>query len=245
MSGLVRFFSSLMPSGHPLHDPAVRVFEYSGLAKARERLRAHKRRNAVFIWVPKTAGTSLQVALDAPVLKSLRLVKYRFIHRGIVTFGHMDYAELCARQHVSPQFDASAYKFAFCRNPYDRAVSLHAYLRRIGKLPEDETFLSFCRRLRRDGCEPIGLYNALGLSQCNPQVRWIERIRLDFLGRTERIETDARTVAAALHLTDMAVPHENVSRHDDFMQYYCSESREIVEDFYREDFRHLGYPHFA
>lgn len=208
-----------------------------------EQLRTRHQNNAVFIWIPKNAGSSLVSALNAPKLKSLNLVKYRFAQKGIVTFGHMDYAKLVEEKFVSNAFDESAFKFAFSRNPYDRAVSLFFYFKKVKAIPQIESFLTFCRRLKEDGCEPIGLYNLDGLSQCNPQTRWIENIKLEYIGKVETIEADTNHIFDSLGLKPPAqVPRKNITSHKKYIDYYCHESKSIVEDIYREDFIRFGYP---
>jgi hypothetical protein len=216
--------------------------DYSRVSLLREYLRTRHRRDAVFIWIPKTAGASFFSCLDIPKFwVSLHKVKYRFANTGTVTFSHMDYSALVRHGYVSRKFDESAYKFTFVRNPYDRAVSLFYYLRKYGILPPEETFLSFCRKLRDEGCEPIGLYNVSGLSQCNPQVRWLENIDMDFVGRFESIREDSDRVFRELGLPDVHLPILNKTDHASYKECYCRESKEIVEKFYEEDFRILGY----
>jgi len=223
-----------------------RTADYTRVSLLREYLRSRHRKNAVFVWIPKTAGASFFSCLDTPKLwVSLHRVKYRFANRGTVTFSHMDYAGLVKAGYVSMRFDESAYKFSFVRNPYDRAVSLFFYLKKYGLLSPGETFLFFCRKLYDEGCEPIGLYNVRGLSQCNPQVRWIENVELDFLGRFESIREDSDRVFAELGLPDAHLPMINKTSHASYRECYCSESKEIVEQFYEEDFRLLGYAYDA
>jgi len=225
---------------------ATRLYEYSGAALLREYSRKTKK-NAVFIWIPKTAGVSIYSLFGSPPnLKKLHLVKNRFANKGIVTFGHMDYSELVKRGYVSRSFDESAVKFAFFRNPYDRAVSLYEYLKtqkimKQKRVIGNESFLSFLRRLKNSGCENIGLYNVRGFSQCNPQVRWIENTRIDFLGKYESLEKDSKEILDLLELPAARLPHLNATHHADYRSYYCSESKEIVEEFYEEDFRYVGY----
>lgn len=104
--------------------------EYSRLSLCGEYLRAIGRRNAVFVWIPKNAGSRLHRLVGGSRLLDIHAVCYRFAVKGMVTFGHMDYAMLVDRGFVFRRFYGSAFKFAFCRNPYDLAVSLFSYLQR-------------------------------------------------------------------------------------------------------------------
>ena len=221
-----------------------RLAEYLRLSLCGEYLRAIGRRNAVFLWIPKNAGSSLYRLVGGSRLLDIHAVRYRFAGKGMVTFGHMDYAMLVDRGFVSRRFDGSAFKFAFCRNPYDRAVSLFSYLQTGPHVSVNDSFLDFCRRLKHPGCEPIGLYNSRGLSQCNPQVRWIERIKIDFIGRFELLEEGALRLQDNLGLKSSRLPHLNKSQslQVEYKAQFCEESKHIVEDVYREDFEHFGYP---
>ena len=204
-------------------------------------LHGRNQKNAVFIWIPKTAGTSVYKSLGAVRRKALPRIKYRFANNGLYTFGHMDYIQLVEQGYVSNAYHESAYKFAFVRNPYDRAVSLFFYLKKVGTISIDETFLSFCRRLNEEGYEPIGLYNVSRLSQCNPQVRWVEKIKMDFVGKLESIEKDLKTIFDDLGIEEVVLPKLNKSNRSEYSEYYCLESKEIIELLYKEDFQNFGY----
>lgn len=85
----------------------------------------------LFIWIPKTAGSSvfalLETTLGMQKLKTFQEVA-RFRNRGPVTFGHMHYLSLLQAGIVKPEFHSRAFKFAFARNPYARIASLYNYL---------------------------------------------------------------------------------------------------------------------
>ena len=91
---------------------------------------AHRNRanpDAIFIWVPKTAGNSLYSVLQRNGAQNLRdesrIARY-FENRGIVTFSHIRVLDLVRAGYVTERYWNSAWKFAFVRNPYARAVSL-------------------------------------------------------------------------------------------------------------------------
>jgi hypothetical protein len=216
-----------------------------------DRIYLHKKMlnkpNAVFIWIPKNAGTSIYYLLSkygCPKLKTLNLIKNYFIQKGLVTFAHFDYCQLVNNGYVSEKYNKSSFKFCFVRNPYERAVSLFFYLKKINPVNEFDSFLDFCRMLDHQTIEDIGLYNTSGLSQCNPQVRWIENIKIDFVGKVENFNSDLNFLFKKLRITTAQTnPRLNSTNHNDYLNYYCKESKEIVENYYRDDFLRFGYKH--
>ena len=223
----------------------IRIFyERTRIALFSRYLRSIGSQNAVFIWIPKSAGTSVLSALTrygCTKLKKIHIVKYYFPQKGMVTFGHMNYPELIKCGYVSSKFDESAYKFCFTRNPYDRAVSLFFYLKTIDRVPSQMAFLEFCRELNNKGCENIGLFNLNRWSHCNPQVKWIENTKIDFIGKFESLEKDFNKILYELKLPRVNLPHQNITSHEHFSHYYCQESKEIIQNFYRRDFINFGY----
>ncbi len=111
----------------------------------------------------------------------------------------------------------------------------------INRIPAETTFLAFCRHLEEQGCDPIGLYNSTGLSQCNPQASWIRNVDIDYIGRVETIEDDLRRILATLNLPDTNVPHLNTSSNRDFREFFCKETEQIVDKIYDVDFTTFGY----
>ena len=200
-------------------------------------------KNVLFIHIPKNAGTT--------AIHEIGATRYRNINHipdtveGCVTFAHMSYPMLLDAGYVSENFDQSAYKFAFVRNPYDRAVSVWSHLmnrmNRLGTALRDTTFLEYMQTLKENGAFKLGLYNARRWSQANPQVRWTENIELDFIGRFERLTEDMNTVFSDLGLPPRKISHHNAGRGHNRSEY-CEESKRIVEEFYAEDFEVFGYP---
>jgi len=226
-----------------IEDFGKTLLNYSHVAKAIHFLENRKNKNAVFIWIPKNAGTSIYKTLKKHgCLKAKKVprVKYRFSQRGIVTFGHMNYSQLVKQGYVNDRFDATAYKFCFSRNPYDRAISLYEYFK--GDFPEGTSFPDFIRKITENGVRPIGLFNSAGLSSCNPQVRWIENVKIDFYGTYENLGQDFNIVLRSLGLPEMSLLHLNKSKRSDYTDYYDFDTKRRVEEFYKEDFEFFNYP---
>ncbi|MEO0793667.1 MAG: sulfotransferase family 2 domain-containing protein [Verrucomicrobiota bacterium] len=222
------------------------LYYKTGFARRRLNDRFNSEKNILFIWIPKTAGTSLYDALCPFGLYNMHRVleaKYVFPQRGFVTFNHVSYQELRKQEIVSKSFDDSSYKFCFVRNPYKRAISLFQYLyadQSIIGHPEP-TFLQFCQTLQSGEVPPIGLYSVEGLNQCNPQFDWIKHVNMDFIGKVENLDQDIVQLQEALGLTELNIPHSNKSRAKKHPAELTPETISILNDFYREDFDEFGY----
>lgn len=214
---------------------------------------AHRNRgnpDAIFMWVPKTAGYSIFNVLGrfgAQKLTGISLVERYFENRGIVTFGHIRVLELLEKGYVSDEFWNSAWKFAFVRNPYARAVSLYKYLKRVQLLPATTNFRIFCSFLEERAFEPIGLHNSSGLSMMNPQVAWLTNenggVLPDYICKVRDSDEGYRTIVRELKLQNAParLPHDNRSPDRLVASYYNDHTRAIVAEAYAQDFETFGF----
>ena len=186
--------------------------------------------NAVYIHIPKSAGKATVRALGLQRFISKKRAKLGFSGAGKVTFSHQLYPELVRDGIVSTEFDDTAFKFAFCRNPYDRAVSHWQYTmrRHPDRLARGTSFLDFTRQLGR-------------LRDWIPQHTWVDGVDLDFLGRFERLEEDLYAVAEMIEVKIPRIPVMNSTKHDHYSTYYCDESWERIEEYYAHDFERFNY----
>lgn len=205
-------------------------------------LRNRSNRDAIFIHIPKTAGTSLISVLERNGGMSLmdeESIRKFFKNRGLVSFNHVSLPSLLEAGILSRKYYQKAWKFTFVRNPYDRAVSLYTYFisdlsRRM--LPTT-TFSIFCSYLEQNAYEPIGLYNWRGLSQLNPQAAWLRdadgTFLCDFVGKFENLEADFKQVSQALRLTEgKGLPRANKSTRSPIQNYYSDREMKIVARVY-------------
>jgi hypothetical protein len=207
-----------------------------------------RKRDVLFLWVPKCAGMSIYKTLvkyDCAQDRWLTPME-PFVNRGIVTFGHVDVLQLIEQGVVTRRYFNNAFKFGFVRNPFDRMVSLFFYLKKIKceEVPDAMTFQEFCRKVERREHPPVGLYNYKGLNQCNPMADWLTdrngHLIADFVGRHESVEDDFRKVCESIGI-DEAIPHENKTDHRPYRDYYDGETRAIVEKLYQRDLDLFGY----
>jgi hypothetical protein len=120
----------------------------------------------------------------------------------------------------------SYFKFMFCRNPWDRLVSIYHGRKQILniEMPSFEEFV-----LNADSSK----------SPYQSQVTWIKTdigMQIDFIGRFERYEEDWARLNFGVPL-----PHLNRSRHKHYSELYTPELVEIVSEKYSEDIEFFGY----
>jgi len=182
-------------------------------------------RVAIFIHIPKTGGMSISEALKVTKYRNRRRIKKGATYSGIVTFGH-ELLPWLQRRGLVP---ADAFFFAFCRNPYDRAVGLWAFNNRRNGL--NLTFREFCLNLGNWGWRIR-----------YPQARWLDGLELDFLGRFETLQADFERLCGLLGVErTKALPHLNQTEHAPYPTCYDDVTQAIVRAHYARDFERFGY----
>jgi len=149
-----------------------------------QRMTDHGAIRDLFVWIPKTAGSSLAAWLNPAGMPELSVLsalihdptRYRELASyPVTTFGHIDVDSLIERGDLtSAQLD-DCWAFAVVRNPFSRIVSLHRYLIALGWLHPETDLVSFLREVAL-GVARVGPYNHIGLSQANLQTDWLNQV---------------------------------------------------------------------
>lgn len=184
--------------------------------------------NSVFIHIARTGGTTISTVLGLDRYISRRRLRH-FKQSGQIYIGHLKYHQLISGGLIDRDFDQTAFKFAFARNPYDRAVSQFLHCKQKNEVPRSLTFEGFCGRLTE-------FYRV-----CHPQSVYLEKVSLDFLGRFENFVADLKRVADILGKKIREIPRLNAIGHDRFEKYHTDVTVSQINDFYGEDFDLLGY----
>lgn len=198
-------------------------------------LPAFERHDCIFIHVPKCAGTSVSKALFADEAAwHLPLTWYESAH---------------------PEFYRRAFKFAFVRDPLERAYSAYRYLSRDRGVKRDRPAMEMVQRYSDfDSFIKGWLCPENALRQIHFAPQWLflcnhlGDVSVDFVGRQERIDEDFRAVCEQLGIR-ATLGRDNVSSGPKdgpapSVQKYCSDqARRIILETYRRDYQLFGYQH--
>jgi hypothetical protein len=209
----------------------------------------------IFIWVPKSAGTSIWKTFEevhGEKFLDLESIRRSGTIRGISTFGHISMVRLVETGLVAGEYFDKAFKFTIVRNPFDRAVSLYEYQIKTHALPATTSFAIFCRYLVERAYEKVDLYNRVGLSQLNPQVDWLRdrsgKIFTDYMGRFESLDLDLNRIRSRLGLPELnkLIPHARMSeRRANLLDYYSPVEIDAVRTVSLRQACGTGWRHLA
>jgi hypothetical protein len=193
----------------------------------------------LFVHVQRTGGTTL----DA-VLRDALPSAHRYL-------GTHDFATR-ARKELGLSF-GGYFKFAFVRNPWDRLVSWYEMI---------------VQRSREPGAYQLALWRYLNdnassfddfIERCTGVIQDVDgdksfvfqqhqylcdeegRLLVDFVGRFERYEEDAKAILRRLGLAHLELPKLNASVHRDYREYYTPKTQAIVAERFARDIALFGY----
>ncbi|MGE8067182.1 sulfotransferase family 2 domain-containing protein [Pseudomonas sp. NPDC089569] len=186
--------------------------------------------SCLFIHVPKCAGSSVCVAL----------------FEGW-TPGHLP---LYWYEQQFPEQFANSYKFAFVRDPLERAYSAYSYLRGNAMSRRDQPAQKLVSQYRdfddfvARWLHPETIQRQLHFAaQTDFLTDSFGHLAMDFIGYQEHLERDFRLVCQALG-HEVSLPHVNGSRqrHPIPAREFCSvRTRRLVRRAYQRDYELLGY----
>lgn len=211
-------------------------------------------RRLAFVHIQKTGGSTLAGLLARHV-------------PDLETLGAKHGSAVDVRGQL-PDWD-TYFKFAFVRNPWDRLVSWYSMIDQARVIRWHETWLNERKRrhyrqvrnnplwrqaLEQGGgfadfvrhChEPVIVERGVRYSFAFNQVDYVSdaagKLLVDFVGRFENWEADARSVFTRLGLPVGPWPRHNPSRHAHYSTYYTPELADIVAQRYARDIAAFGY----
>jgi|19_taG_2_1085344.scaffolds.fasta_scaffold00733_9 hypothetical protein len=178
----------------------------------------------VFIHIPKCAGTSIENFF----IDSLNLKRKDHVY--------WDDNKNQWAQHFTirelPELEGY-FKFAFVRNPWDRVVSACMY-----RQSDINDFLLNDYVKDIDGKKDPARHQ---MSQYDFLVDKNGKLKVDFVGRFENLQTDFDFVCDKLGISKHQLPHSNKTRHKHYSEYYSGDTKKMVAKRYARDIEYFGY----
>jgi Sulfotransferase family len=198
----------------------------------------------IFVHIPKCAGTSIEKAL-IPIVSD---------HKDFKDFSEDERSHFWlpgnkGLQHrklkrYEQHFKLDDYfKFAFVRNPWDRAISQIEYLRSKtgGSLFPSDNFKEHIRVYCNTKKNIWG--HDLGACQLDYLKNIAGEMRIDFIGRFESLSVDFKKVCELIGIVDIpSLPHIFKSkRTQHYTYYYDDESARWIKERFAKDVDFFDY----
>ncbi len=209
------------------------------------------RQQCIFVHIPRTGGTSLEDMLwpdkESRTEADLWMGFVDPYRNRYQTGGLQHLLGSQIRDVVGPETFSRYFKFALVRNPWDKAVSQYFYMKK-----------------RRDLMDYIGMEEGddfrryLSLIISKKHVQWEDQYKfiydndghllVDFVGRFENYRADVTEILNRLKIRTrlLGMPlrkllHINKTSRSHYSEYYDSESRQFISNFYQKDIELFGY----
>ena len=206
--------------------------------------------NIIFIWIPKNAGTTVYKSCK----NAFGMIKQKYptkqqVDSGVYTFAHQSIQRLVSKGNVSRDYVSNSFKFAVVRCPYERAVSLYCYqknksLRRLtSRFSPSPTFLEYLRILEKRSFLPLGIGQTQWRQTANPQSAWLNECNIDLMIPISKLKESLNQLFFRFtsHESESPIFDSNVNPHSDWRQFYCKQSKQLVEFLYQQDFDQLQH----
>ena len=168
----------------------------------------------IFIHIPKNAGTSIE----------------EYFGNGSVRIQPSKHADIHEIKARFKNYYNNYRKFTIIRNPYDKMVSWYFYLKR--NLGEDYNIIEFNDWIK----DPSKFWHANDpISFLKPQCDWIDST-VEII-KFENLKDDLNN----FFNKKINLPITNKSNHSHYLDYYNSDSLNIIYNRYKKDFNKFNY----
>lgn len=194
-------------------------------------MRISHKHKFIFVAVPKTGTTSIEAKLDA-----INAVEPSSNPK------HITLENLKAETDINLD---SYFSFAFCRNPWNRHLSLYKFYKKSIKKWDKHLPPQYAKHYQLY-TNLVGSYESFndfvkGRPQFTElQTHWLSK-NIDFMGRIENIQSDFDIICDKTGINRLKLDHLNKSNSADYREIYNDKSIDIVSKSYKKDIDYLGY----
>jgi Sulfotransferase family len=201
-------------------------------------MRLAKSPGLLFIHVPKTGGTTVNRVLEdlVPDIEAHDKLKHQTLAKAL----------------EDDPSRAELFTFGFVRNPWARMVSWWSKIQETGERvaagdPRGRKHVQLRMWQLALSCDSfdefVDVVPPKVIRVRRPQIDYltVPDRRADFIGRTENLEADLKSILTRLALPTPEIPRSNVSPHGDYRDFYSDRSRRSVEELFQRDIEAFGY----
>ncbi len=199
------------------------------------------RRRLLFIHIPKTGGTSILTLLGLWKKERSPSLETLFGDFGPADLQHLTLAQ--TEQFLTPQEFTLCFKFAFVRNPWDRAVSAAFWRTRFKEegVRDLRDYIDWAERVNRASA-PLNRSTVHALPQSAFLTAADGRTTVDRIGRFENFEQDAKEILARFVNIPPALPHKlQCIERREYRDHYTGDLADRTALLYAEDIGRFAY----
>ena len=206
-------------------------------------------KRALFIWIPRTSGTSLWLNIEHCSKTSQRIIQNEHFDPNveITTFQHWNLGQATWFFNIPDNWIESCWVFSIVRNSWDRLVSLYHILEQ-GQPKQQElirylggTFESFAEFLLSGRAPPVGPDGyAGGAFYGRPQFDWYRYRKPDYIGKFEELEVTWKEIEKHLGVP-LSLVKANASIRKPYQEYYSPALRDAIGEYYQEEISQFNY----
>jgi len=221
-----------------MDDPILEFF------KASLNVPFNQTEHLLFLRIPKNASSSIMKVLGK------RNIAQRYEKELQESLNKTIYKDFFAATHARPHelltvissIELDCFSFAVARNPWDRAVSMYHFAKKLGLgnlfgLDNGLSFERFCEVLQsRDGDRSF--------MPVFKQTEWTHgSIKVNEILKFENLSEDFSAMVKKHHIKDISpdLPHINSTIHKPYRDYFNSNTQKIIKKVFEEDCDRLRY----
>ncbi len=221
-----------------MDDPILEFF------KASLNVPFNRTEHLLFLRIPKNASSSIMKVLGK------RNIAQRYEKELQESLNKTIYKDFFAATHARPHelltvissIELDCFSFAVARNPWDRAVSMYHFAKKLGLgnlfgLDNGLSFERFCEVLQsRDGDRSF--------MPVFKQTEWTHgSIKVNEILKFENLSEDFSAMVKKHHIKDISpdLPHINSTVHKPYRDYFNSNTQKIIKKVFEEDCDRLRY----
>lgn len=210
------------------------------------------RHQFLFVHIAKTGGTSVRAALNKLRWRDPYYPMMFLCHRLSHLTGHKlgtkfpRHSKIIAAKEMLPEaLFQNLFKFAFVRNPWDLQVSSFHHIRR--ERPQVMNGIDDFNEFMRWKFDPDRAYQYHIDTSLELQSDYLVDLRgnnlVNFIGRTEQLQTDFDFVCEKIGINKIDLPKKRkaMDRKNDYRSYYSAETAALVASHFANDIELLEY----